>query len=40
MLNIPDLGVEDAGLYVCTGRNNERSVDLLTLLIVADVIPR
>ncbi|KAK3867232.1 hypothetical protein Pcinc_027289 [Petrolisthes cinctipes] len=40
MLNVPDLGVEDAGLYICTGQNNERSVELHTMLIVTDVIPR
>lgn len=40
MLDVPDVGVDDAGLYVCTGRNNERSVDLPTLLIVTGVVPR
>ncbi|XP_066985998.1 basement membrane-specific heparan sulfate proteoglycan core protein [Macrobrachium rosenbergii] len=39
-IDIPEVHTEDAGLYICTGSNNERSVDLLTLLVVTGVIPR
>ncbi|KAK7083866.1 Basement membrane-specific heparan sulfate proteoglycan core protein, partial [Halocaridina rubra] len=40
ILDIPDVHTEDAGLYICTGSNAERSIDLPTLLLVTGVIPR
>ncbi|XP_042860326.1 basement membrane-specific heparan sulfate proteoglycan core protein-like isoform X47 [Penaeus japonicus] len=40
ILNIPEVHTEDAGLFVCTGSNSNRSVDHATLLVVTGVIPR
>ncbi|XP_050723887.1 basement membrane-specific heparan sulfate proteoglycan core protein-like isoform X5 [Eriocheir sinensis] len=40
VLDIQEVRAEDAGIYVCTSRNEERSVDLPTLLIVTGVVPR
>ncbi|XP_047486482.1 basement membrane-specific heparan sulfate proteoglycan core protein-like isoform X22 [Penaeus chinensis] len=40
VLNIPEVHTEDAGLFVCTASNAERSLDQATLLVVTGVIPR
>ncbi|XP_071516712.1 basement membrane-specific heparan sulfate proteoglycan core protein-like isoform X3 [Panulirus ornatus] len=40
ILDIPEVHIQDAGLYVCTGSNQERSIDLPTLLVVSGVVPR
>ncbi|KAF2367998.1 Laminin G domain [Trinorchestia longiramus] len=39
-LEIPGVHAEDAGTYLCTARNDVRSVDLPIMLIVTGVIPR
>ncbi|XP_069938272.1 basement membrane-specific heparan sulfate proteoglycan core protein isoform X44 [Cherax quadricarinatus] len=40
VLDIPEVHTEDAGLYICTGSNEERSVDIPTLLLVTGIVPR
>ncbi|XP_045130066.1 basement membrane-specific heparan sulfate proteoglycan core protein-like isoform X13 [Portunus trituberculatus] len=40
ILDISKVQAEDAGYYICTSWNLEKSADLSTLLIVTDVVPR
>nr|XP_045613717.1 basement membrane-specific heparan sulfate proteoglycan core protein-like isoform X12 [Procambarus clarkii] len=40
VLDIPEVHTEDAGLYICTGSNEERSLDLPILLLVTGIVPR